>query len=69
LHYLLVLARERHFGRAAKALLISQPALSQAVQQIEKRFGVAIVLRHQSGVHGFSAKDENILRMGATGAS
>jgi DNA-binding transcriptional LysR family regulator len=61
LHYLLVLARERHFGRAAKTLLISQPALSQAVQQIEKHFGAAIVLRHQSGFHGFTAEGENIL--------
>ncbi|MGY4345358.1 hypothetical protein ACVWXM_001825 [Bradyrhizobium sp. GM7.3] len=38
------------FAVGRKAMEGSQPALSQAVQQIEKRFGVAIVLRHQSWI-------------------
>ncbi|HEY0220230.1 MAG TPA: LysR family transcriptional regulator [Afipia sp.] len=61
LQYLIVLARERHFGRAANALAISQPALSQAVQQIEKHFGLPIVQRQQSGFQGFTPEGENIL--------
>jgi DNA-binding transcriptional LysR family regulator len=61
LRYLVVLAKERHFGRAARALAISQPALSQAVQQLEKHFGVPIVSRQQSGFQGFTDEGNEIL--------
>lgn len=61
LTYLAVLAKERNFSRAANALAISQPALSQAVQQLERHFGVSIVQRHQSGFQGFTAEGQDIL--------
>jgi DNA-binding transcriptional LysR family regulator len=61
LQYLVVLARERHYGRAAAVLAISQPALTQAVQQLEKHFGVPIVQRAQTGFQGFTQDGENIL--------
>lgn len=61
LQYLNMLAREQHFGRAAKRLFISQPALSQAIQQIEKHFGTAIVQRHSLGFRGFTKEGEDIL--------
>jgi DNA-binding transcriptional LysR family regulator len=43
--YLLALARERHFGRAAAACNIAQPTLSNAIRQLEQDFGVPIVER------------------------
>jgi DNA-binding transcriptional LysR family regulator len=61
LRYLTVLAREKHFGRAAKALSISQSALSQAIQQIEKHFHVPVVLRQQAGFQGFTPEGAAIL--------
>jgi len=61
LQYLVVLAKERHFGRAAKALSVSQPALSQAIQQLEKHFGAPIVLRQNSGFQGFTQEGDGIL--------
>jgi DNA-binding transcriptional LysR family regulator len=61
LQYLVVLAKERHYGRAAAMLAISQPALTQAVQQLEKHFGVPIVQRQQTGFQGFTREGENIL--------
>ena len=61
LHYLVVLSKERHFGRAANMLAISQPALSQSLQQLERHFGVPIVQRHQTGFEGLTAEGENIL--------
>jgi len=45
LQYLLALARERHFGRAAAACNIAQPSLSNAVRQLEHDLGVPIVER------------------------
>ena len=45
LTYLIALARERHFGRAAEACGVSQPALSAAIRQIEGELGVRIVAR------------------------
>lgn len=56
-----MLAKERHFGRAARALSISQPALSQAIQQLEKHFGVPIVSRQQSGFQGLTVEGGEIL--------
>ena len=45
--YLLALAKERHFGRAAAACNVSQPTLSNAVRQLERDYGVMIVERGQ----------------------
>lgn len=43
--YLLALARERHFGRAAAACNVAQPTLSNAIRQLEQDMGVPIVER------------------------
>lgn len=61
LEYLAALAREGHFGRAAETCNISQPALSQALRNIETEFGVPIVDRRQQGFHGFTAEGELVL--------
>ena len=45
LEYLVALARERHFGRAAKACNVSQPTLSAAIRQLEEDLGAPIVER------------------------
>ncbi len=50
LHYLVSLAEERHFGRAAARCHVSQPALSMAVSQLEKEWGVTLFERSKSGV-------------------
>jgi DNA-binding transcriptional LysR family regulator len=46
LEYLTALARERHFGRAAQACQVSQPALSVAIRKLEQELGVPLVHRH-----------------------
>ncbi len=43
--YLVALAREGHFGRAAQACNISQPTLSAAIRTLEEELGVMIVER------------------------
>lgn len=45
LKYIIALARERHFGRAAKACFVSQPTLSVAVKKLEEELGVTIFER------------------------
>ena len=45
LRYIVVLARERHFGRAAAACGVSQPTLSVAVKRLEKQLGVQLFER------------------------
>lgn len=47
LEYLVALAHEQHFGRAAAACHASQPALSAAVRKLETALGVTIVQRGQ----------------------
>jgi len=45
LEYLLALARERHFGRAAEACGVTQPTLSAGIKQLEATLGVMLVQR------------------------
>lgn len=47
LEYLVALDREKHFGRAATACHVSQPALSAALRKLESQLGVTIVNRGQ----------------------
>ena len=43
LRYLCALAEHRHFGRAAEACAVSQPALSMQIRNLEKLLGVDLV--------------------------
>jgi DNA-binding transcriptional LysR family regulator len=45
LEFLLALAREKHFGRAAEACGVTQPTLSAGVKQLEETLGVLLVNR------------------------
>jgi DNA-binding transcriptional LysR family regulator len=45
LRYLAALAEHRHFGRAAQACHITQPALSNAIRALEDTLGATIVRR------------------------
>lgn len=48
MRYLVALEQHRHFGRAASACHITQPALSNALRALEAELGVAIVRRGRS---------------------
>jgi LysR family hydrogen peroxide-inducible transcriptional activator len=50
LRYLGALAEHRHFGRAAEACAISQPALSMQIRALERQLGVDLVERRQGEV-------------------
>jgi DNA-binding transcriptional LysR family regulator len=45
LEYLIALARERHFGRAAESCGVTQPTLSAGIKQLEEMLGVLLVQR------------------------
>jgi LysR family hydrogen peroxide-inducible transcriptional activator len=50
LRYFDALARDCHFGRAAAACAISQPALSMQIKDLETSFGTALIERGGRGV-------------------
>ncbi len=60
LKYLVALDEHKHFGRAAQACHITQPALSNALRAIEQEFGCAIVTRGRSFV-GFTLEGQRVL--------
>ena len=45
LQYLVALAEQRHFGRAAEACFVSQPTLSMQIRKLEDELGVALFER------------------------
>ena len=50
LRYIVTLARERHFSRAAEKCHVSQPTLSVALKKFEQRYGVMLFERTSSEV-------------------
>src|SRR5919205_3257789 len=60
LDFVLALARERHFGRAAEACGVTQPTLSAGVKQLEEQMGVLLVNRG-SRFQGFTPEGERVL--------
>lgn len=45
LKYIVAVARERHFGRAAEACFVSQPTLSVAIRKLEDELGITLFER------------------------
>ena len=60
LEYLLALAQEKHFGRAAEACAVSQPSLSLGLKQLEEMLGVMLVQRGSRFV-GLTSEGERAL--------
>lgn len=50
LRYIVTLAQERHFGRAAEKCFVSQPTLSVAVKKLEGELNIALFERSKSAV-------------------
>ncbi|MBR0567546.1 hydrogen peroxide-inducible genes activator [Azoarcus sp. L1K30] len=50
LRYLVALAHERHFGRAAEKCHVSQPTLSVAIKKVEEELGIQLFERSASEV-------------------
>jgi DNA-binding transcriptional LysR family regulator len=60
LEYLLALAREKNFGRAAELCGVTQPTFSAGIKQLEDTLGVMLVQR-TSRFLGFTAEGERVL--------
>jgi DNA-binding transcriptional LysR family regulator len=60
LNFLIALAQEQHFGRAAEACGVTQPTLSAGIKQLEGTLGVLLVQRG-SRFHAFTPEGQRTL--------
>lgn len=63
LEFLVTLAEEGHFGRAADLCGVSQPALSLAIRKLEEDLGAPLILRGKRFM-GLTAEGEKAVRWG-----
>jgi LysR family hydrogen peroxide-inducible transcriptional activator len=62
LRYLVALADERHFGRAAQRSFVSQPTLSAQLKKLEGYLGVQLIERQPNRVSLTAAGEEVVAR-------
>lgn len=60
LEFLLALAREKNFGKAAEICGVTQPTLSAGIKQLEDSLGLLLVQRSSRFI-GFTAEGERVL--------
>ena len=65
LRYIVAVARERHFGRAAEACFVSQPTLSVAIKKLEAELDVKLFERGSNEV-SVTPLGEEIVRQAQT---
>jgi LysR family hydrogen peroxide-inducible transcriptional activator len=64
LHYFKALSEIRHFGRAAEACHVTQPALSMQIKELESELGVTLIERRKNGIQ-LTSEGQEIARRGA----
>jgi LysR family transcriptional regulator, hydrogen peroxide-inducible genes activator len=65
LRYIVAVAREKHFGRAAEACFVSQPTLSVAIKKLEEELDVKLFERGASEI-SMTPLGEEIVRQAQT---
>ena len=60
LEFILALAREQHFGRAAETCGVTQPTLSAGIKSLEESLGVLLVQRG-ARYHALTAEGQRTL--------
>src|SRR6516165_2089071 len=63
LRYLDALAESLHFGQAAEACAVTQPALSMQIKELEDELEVSLIERRKSGIE-LTEQGEEIVRRG-----